>query len=733
MEATLRCILGAVVIFSAATTVLGSVDHRCRRTYQYRAAEGYTTYHSQRYTVSCGWCGWSRCARYRQLSSYNYRTQLRTSARTQCCTGWRMDGYGKCSIPICSPSCHPTRGRCVRPNVCQCNTGYHGRTCSYDINECMRKSKAYPQCDHICINTVGSYRCECHSGYALDADGHSCTDINECSMSRTQDCYHKCVNTPGSYRCECYRGYTLKAGGKECKDDNECTGMNNQCDQICINEPRGYSCNCAMGYALSRLYNCLDIDECELGEPYEDCDQICTNAVGTFTCSCNAGYELGMDKKTCIDVDECAPPMNCDVIKLCESGSQNMNCSYVDGHLVDLSSCNGGEDCCSRLDYNCTELQVCQRTSQVLTCACIDRDGHALTEVEEDPGGTSGYDLSVLRRCEKVNGYFTCVSVSGYDLVIDNEFCEALQKHNCTEREFCRNTVGGYECPCKEGYIRNDDTQLCDDIDECSTDYMNCPEGEAQVCKTSNGTILCECHQGEAIVCEGTCADGCYGPLVCFEYKCACFEGFFLNTDNKPCIGEGCDEAIHDCTETEKCVNTIGGYNCTCAEGYVREDIVNGTCRDVDECAERTYRCNHLCMNEVGNYSCSCVEGYTLSEDGYTCFMPLALSEAYMTLSQEDALDEPVEITMTTNGFAWWLLPLGIICGFVIVALMAIGRNKSARFRRGTDVPLNAFRSLGGRMASGLRSRLSHRDENRESNVYMSPPSQQRGKDAAVA
>ncbi|XP_022111733.1 matrilin-4-like [Acanthaster planci] len=80
----------------------------------------------------------------------------------------------------------------------------------------MRQSEVYLQCDHMCINTVGTYRCECNSGYTLDADGHGCTDIDECSMSRTQDCHHKCVNTPGSYRCECYDGHDLQPDGKEC-------------------------------------------------------------------------------------------------------------------------------------------------------------------------------------------------------------------------------------------------------------------------------------------------------------------------------------------------------------------------------------------------------------------------------------------------------------------------------------------------------------------------------------
>ena len=49
--------------------------------------------------------------------------------------------------------------------------------CSYisDINECVLPN----ECEQLCSNTVGGYRCQCDQGYRLDtSDGRSC--IGKC-------------------------------------------------------------------------------------------------------------------------------------------------------------------------------------------------------------------------------------------------------------------------------------------------------------------------------------------------------------------------------------------------------------------------------------------------------------------------------------------------------------------------------------------------------------------------
>ena len=42
-----------------------------------------------------------------------------------------------------------------------------------DINECENNST----CDHRCINTIGSFICECNSGYQLNDDLMTCSGM----------------------------------------------------------------------------------------------------------------------------------------------------------------------------------------------------------------------------------------------------------------------------------------------------------------------------------------------------------------------------------------------------------------------------------------------------------------------------------------------------------------------------------------------------------------------------
>ena len=60
--------------------------------------------------------------------------------------------------------------------------------------------------------------------------------------------------------------------------------------------------------------------------------------------------------------------------------------------------------------------------------------------------------------------------------------------------EECRNTVGGYHCVCKNGFVKDELTQgrYCIDVNECDLDQ--CPRHSE--CINSQGSYYCRCHRG---------------------------------------------------------------------------------------------------------------------------------------------------------------------------------------------------------------------------------------------
>ena len=48
---------------------------------------------------------------------------------------------------------------------------YVANPIAIDVNECLDKNR---NCSHYCINTEGSYYCECPVGYNLQPNEHEC-------------------------------------------------------------------------------------------------------------------------------------------------------------------------------------------------------------------------------------------------------------------------------------------------------------------------------------------------------------------------------------------------------------------------------------------------------------------------------------------------------------------------------------------------------------------------------
>jgi len=76
------------------------------------------------------------------------------------------------------------------------STPFRSKRCK-DIDECAVNGGT-ADCEQLCINTVGSYKCGCRDGFKL-RNQRRCLDIDECAIPKLNKCQHFCNNTIG--RC----------------------------------------------------------------------------------------------------------------------------------------------------------------------------------------------------------------------------------------------------------------------------------------------------------------------------------------------------------------------------------------------------------------------------------------------------------------------------------------------------------------------------------------------------
>ncbi|KAA8595577.1 hypothetical protein FQN60_010868 [Etheostoma spectabile] len=73
-----------------------------------------------------------------------------------------------------------------------------------------------------------------------------------------------------------------------------------------------------------------------------------------------------------------------------------------------------------------------------------------------------------------------------------------------------------------------------------------------------------------------------------------------------------------------RCTIIQGTTHCTCEPGYTISGRDSNTCTDIDECelfhnGQAGRLCLHSCVNTPGGYSCSCPVGYNVTRDGRSC------------------------------------------------------------------------------------------------------------------
>ncbi|XP_075415011.1 epidermal growth factor-like protein 7 isoform X1 [Tenrec ecaudatus] len=173
-----------LLLLSLLVLAAGGTDHTYRPSRRVCAVsapggEGSESFVQRIYQPFLTTCDGHRvCSTYRTI----YRTAYRRSPgpaparpRYACCPGWkRMGGLpGACGAAVCQPPCQ-NGGSCVQPGRCHCPAGWQGNTCQTDVDECRFGRGSCPQ---HCVNTAGSYQCQCREGHHPSTDGTLCVPM----------------------------------------------------------------------------------------------------------------------------------------------------------------------------------------------------------------------------------------------------------------------------------------------------------------------------------------------------------------------------------------------------------------------------------------------------------------------------------------------------------------------------------------------------------------------------
>lgn len=305
---------------------------------------------------------------------------------------------------------------------------------------------------------------------------------------------------------------------------------------------------CNSGFTFNENGFCEDRDECAVNTCTSD--QMCINRIGSFLClnktesfTCDPG--LIKNGQKCEDVDECLDENKC----------KDKECINLIG------------------DYKCVNKTDSNKFNSTDNSSLKSRD---LVSRDAGPELTLECDIG-----QQINSKGDCVDI---DICKENPGI-------CGENATCSNYLGKYRCDCIDGFTKNEETQLCEDKNECETGENDCIE-KISTCKNLVGSYECICKDGyEKFRNETSCSniDECKSKEL-----------------------NGCD---HDC------LDTIGSYECKCREGY-QLGSDNKTCTEIDQCNQKSKEfCDGICERKAeGDYTCKkCPHGFELDKEKQKC------------------------------------------------------------------------------------------------------------------
>uniref|UniRef100_A0A3P9JV65 Matrilin 2 n=1 Tax=Oryzias latipes TaxID=8090 RepID=A0A3P9JV65_ORYLA len=337
------------------------------------------------------------------------------------------------------------------------------------------------QCQHICINVPGSYRCKCRKGFSINPDGKTCQDT---CAEVDHGCEHICANLPDGHECRCRPGYELTVDGKTCNRIDYCDLGIHGCEHSCISLPESFVCRCMKGYSLNLDgKTCSKIDQC--ADSSHGCEQEYMSTDDSCVCKCRKGFTLRPDGKTCRKIDHCADGNHgCEQEFMSTDNSCVCKCRKGFTLRPDGKTCRKTDHCADG-KHGCEQESVNTENS----CVCKCRGGYSLQPdgkrcqseflliiwlrgfrpMENSCGDRASpwYIPHLMDTCASgFHCFLTCVNKtvsSGVDV------CQTLE-HGCEHQ--CVANGSSYMCKCFEGFILAEDKRT---LLEIQMHELKCP------------------------------------------------------------------------------------------------------------------------------------------------------------------------------------------------------------------------------------------------------------------
>ncbi|CAG5037639.1 unnamed protein product [Parnassius apollo] len=488
-----------------------------------------------------------------------------------CCTHGKYQAMGMASPQACSSVTAPEDVETEFLDTCVASAKSCCEEQFLEKDDCIAGMKMAPkkQCA-IPKTDIGKTCCdECSFGrWSGESQGkEACGSPAEDGMSpqttlRKNAFYQCCLeatNEPET-TTETTTENKMETTTEKKKEEKKEKCQKDSCDQICKDDDGKVTCQCRKGFRLqSDNKTCKDINECReiLDDLCTEEDTVCHNTVGSFKCvpikkrdvslSCPPGFKRNVLNQVCDDINECQLPRPPCPKYLCENTIGGYKCAG-----------KPGKPFTEAIPGVTTEAEPTTPTTKNDICP---------------PGFRAGPDDE-------------CLDIDECEERLDD--CQRLSQH-------CINTHGSYFCQdhvskrCAPGFKVNAVTGICEDIDECEESSEVCKRTE--VCVNLPGAYNCKSKISTLPqLAKKTCQEGTRqrpGATICEDI-------------------DECREGTHLCDRFQNCINTYGGHECRCKNGF-ELDSSSGSCVDIDECALKLDNCQAglHCLNVLGSFTCT--------------------------------------------------------------------------------------------------------------------------------